>query len=534
MSRKSASAGYLKYAQEHPSVYDENGNFVDWKAEFKRKEDYLKTYYEEEEPEQFIREVMPAEYLDSFRSTEEVLPLVAFLEGTGQDEGLHSGKGTGLLKWTYATKPNGEPLTRAMEVYSDYKSIMRVKNNRFALINLCTYFGRNIYRKGADGAYHRVSTRVPSECLGLAIDLDYVKLEQLQRLFGRMETGLMPYPTYLVNSGAGVHLYYLFEKPVPLKDIQVQRYLGELKEQLTEVVWTGETSLASHRQYQGIYQDMRCPGSWTKFGYKNKSRCKYTLKAYKVGERVDLRYLEEYVDADKLPEVKESGSLSEERLTLEECASRYPEWYERVVVRGEHSRKKYGQNRGLLDWWEKIIAQEKSPTGFESDKAHVGNRFFCMRVFFVMAKKTASVSLEEAWERAVKLLPFMNGMARSEAEAFTLEDLKEAATYYEDNYVLWSNETIEKQTGIRVKLYATTRRNGKSRAEHLEEARAIRDIRQRRKGTSWSDGAGRPAKSQQVREWREKHPEGTKYACIRETGLDKKTVYKWWEEEGSK
>ena len=31
-----------------------------------------------------------------------------------------------------------------------------------------------------------------------------------------------------------------------------------------------------------------------------------------------------------------------------------------------------------------------------------------------------------------------------------------------------------------------------------------------------------------VYEWRSAHPEGRKVDCIRETGLDKKTVYKWW------
>lgn len=28
--------------------------------------------------------------------------------------------------------------------------------------------------------------------------------------------------------------------------------------------------------------------------------------------------------------------------------------------------------------------------------------------------------------------------------------------------------------------------------------------------------------------WRLEHPEGKKADCIRDTGLDKKTVYKWW------
>ena len=30
---------FLKYAQENPNVYDENGNFIDWRKEFSLKEE---------------------------------------------------------------------------------------------------------------------------------------------------------------------------------------------------------------------------------------------------------------------------------------------------------------------------------------------------------------------------------------------------------------------------------------------------------------------------------------------------------------
>jgi hypothetical protein len=42
---------------------------------------------------------------------------------------------------------------------------------------------------------------------------------------------------------------------------------------------------------------------------------------------------------------------------------------------------------------------------------------------------------------------------------------------------------------------------------------------------------GRPVgsnKSQIVANWQKEHPDSKKADCIRETGLDKKTVYKWW------
>lgn len=36
-------------------------------------------------------------------------------------------------------------------------------------------------------------------------------------------------------------------------------------------------------------------------------------------------------------------------------------------------------------------------------------------------------------------------------------------------------------------------------------------------------------KRETVRAWREEHPNGKKADCIRDTGLSKPTVLKWWE-----
>ena len=40
---------------------------------------------------------------------------------------------------------------------------------------------------------------------------------------------------------------------------------------------------------------------------------------------------------------------------------------------------------------------------------------------------------------------------------------------------------------------------------------------------------GRPDKAEIVRQWRLEHPEGRKVDCIKDTGLSKPTVYKWWD-----
>lgn len=41
--------------------------------------------------------------------------------------------------------------------------------------------------------------------------------------------------------------------------------------------------------------------------------------------------------------------------------------------------------------------------------------------------------------------------------------------------------------------------------------------------------AGRPSAQRRVYEWRQQHPEGRKADCHRDTGLDPKTIRKWWD-----
>jgi hypothetical protein len=48
--------------------------------------------------------------------------------------------------------------------------------------------------------------------------------------------------------------------------------------------------------------------------------------------------------------------------------------------------------------------------------------------------------------------------------------------------------------------------------------------------TTWNKvGNGRHNKAAEVAKWRADHIDGKKADCIRDTGLDKKTVYKWWD-----
>lgn len=170
--------------------------------------------------------------------------------------------------------------------------------------------------------------------------------------------------------------------------------------------------------------------------------------------------------------------------------------------------------KAVYDWWIRKL----------KEGAEQGHRYWCIMTLATYAQK-CGVPRETLEEDAYGLIPFMN----TKGDEFTEDDVMHALEAYTDSYATYPIDTIVWRTGIQIEK---NRRNGQKQSDHLEEARAIRDIRMRRQGRKWTDGNGRPDKLSVVAEWRSEHSEGTKAECIRETGLSKKTVYRWWEEAG--
>ena len=89
-----------------------------------------------------------------------------------------------------------------------------------------------------------------------------------------------------------------------------------------------------------------------------------------------------------------------------------------------------------------------------------------------------------------------------------------------------SREWIEDNTKVTI---PANKRNYRKQAVHMKIMSSTRDI-------LYPDGEWRyvpPTAEQTVREWQESHPAGKKADCIRETGLSKPTVYKWWNVENA-
>ena len=111
---------------------------------------------------------------------------------------------------------------------------------------------------------------------------------------------------------------------------------------------------------------------------------------------------------------------------------------------------------------------------------------------------------------------------------FTREDVKDALKALKANNKLLSTmasrEWIEKQTKV---VIQPNKRNGRKQAVHVKYMNIQRAFKVE---MGECTNGGRPDKAKIVEEWQESYPDGTKADCIRDTGLSKPTVYKWWRE----
>ena len=232
------------------------------------------------------------------------------------------------------------------------------------------------------------------------------------------------------------------------------------------------------------------------------------VEVYRVNQHpVNIEYLNRFVPT-KI-EIDEKKLFKESKLTLDQAKEKYPEWYENKVLKG--LRSYWTVKRDLYNWWIQQIKKEENGASY-------GHRYFCIMTLVIYGIK-CGLSKDEIKQDAIDLIPFLNGLNKE--EPFTEEDIKSALECYDERYNTFPLKDIEKLTNIRIER---NKRNGRKQEMHLKGARAIRDIN----NPNWRDGNGRKPKKDIVQKWRLEHPEGKKADCIRDTGLDKKTVYKWW------
>ena len=335
----------------------------------------------------------------------------------------------------------------------------------------------------------------------MAIDLDGVDtLDEWNFLMTQIDKGHemlsfvwgLPRPTYIVGSGTGLHLYFVFERPIPLFRSTVKE-LERLRRRITWQAWTqGASSLHDNVQYESLFQGFRMVGSITKNGERT--------RAFKVGEKVTVEYLNQYV-----PEEYRAVKFSyKSNLLLKDAKEKYPEWYQKRIVE-KKPKGTWVCKKDLYYWWIR-----KLKAGVQQ-----GHRYWCIMTLATYAKK-CDIPFEELEKDAYGLIPFMN----TKGDKFTEDDVLHALEAYNDSYITYPINTIIQRTDIPIQK---NKRNYRKRSIHLERARAVQAIDY--PNNSW---AGRNSKKVVVNQWQLDNPNGRKIDCVRETGLSKPTVLKWW------
>lgn len=415
-------------------------------------------------------------------------------EGLIQKENEESGsfKANPIAYWKNADDKKGHYRILFEDTFEE--TLKECQEADFAIINGISYFGRKNVQEHASKMY--------------AMIFDYdgvtdVKLNNFLHAAYSKSYDIYPVPNYVVTSGHGLHLYYIFEDPIPLfPNIKLQ--LKNLKYALTERMWNEYTSVEKSKQFQGINQGFRVIGGKTKIeGFRSKA---YLLNSHPCNLDMLCRFVPEENRID------ESKLFKESKLTIAEARKLYPEWYQSKIIDKEN-RRYWTCKRDLYDWWKMKIR-----TG-----ATYHHRYFNIMCLAIYAVKSG-IEWEELERDSYELIPFMNDV--NSENPFTEEDVQSALECFDLRYCTFPIDDISKLSGIAIQK---NKRNGRKQAVHLERARAVQDIDY--PDGSWREGNGRKTKKDVVAEWRDSHPDGKKADCIRDTGLTKPTVYKWWDGE---
>lgn len=433
--------------------------------------EYIKEQFDEKNMvlRNFGEQVSPwAMYEDIFDDLETVLPVVIITE----DESEKVGKSIIPM-----------PLEEAIERAADRNDM---------LLGGCTYFNNWISKKSA------------KDICTFIIDMDNVYSGPLQKAlqddWATASGDPLPMPTYIVNSGTGLHLYFVLSEPIPnykATTADLDRVYRALAiQQTTRRVYL-------KKQVQWFGQDFRIAGGLNKYDWEN--------TVFRVGEKWDIDDLAKAVGVDDVH------------------FTRYGEKRQKKPQQSRQRKKGQGwrTNRAFYDYTLRNC----------QDKTKEGNRYTSMCALSVIAWK-CGVPITELERDLLGLLPGYNkGAIRKVKE----KEVYSAMKMYNDKAMLTQRESLENWQGWE---FDPIPRNGRRRAEHLqanfwknEKGRpVVNSCRQNRELALQfmrenGEITGRPSAEQAVMEWQAAHPNGRKADCIRDTGLSKPTVYRWWKEE---
>ena len=446
----------------------------------------LNQFYEQIEPYDFYRYIFPEGTFERKGHYEDNKPnaIAVTIEKKYKENGI-----------AVELKRNGKG--KRYTITDNLDELNELNKAEFTIMSPISYYGKQRNAKNARYLY------------ALVFDLDGVDMPQLRDVLHQMDKDILPKATFVVNSGTGLHLYYVLDEPVPMYP-QNQLYMKELKYALTRQIWNRFTSTIKEPQMQGIMQGFRVIGTCTKLGEK------FPVVAYSVGDRISLEELLTFIPDSNGEQQHVKSIMMKSRLSIEEAKEKYPDWYEKRIVRKER-RGRWTIKRDLYDWWLNRIRNE----------IKVGHRFYGIMTLAIYAKKCC-IEEGELMRDAYSLLDIYDDMSVEDINRFTEDDIKCALEMYNEDYVTFPRDDIAKLSGLQIEK---NKRNGRKQEEHLKRCRIIQMASDEVDGTDWRIGNGRKSKKNVIMEYMRENPGITKKAAIaRAVGVDRNTVIKYYDE----
>lgn len=472
--------------------------------------------YAEVEPMDFYRELFPQGLID--KSTEsktlnkgvgKVQLLVESKTGIGNKKGYGENFYDDLSVLETAISQSCTAYEQLENSNTEYFKVL-------CMMNACTYFGGretkavNMYEITA--LIVEIDSLLGTPAAGDAPDTqDFRGLKNLFHQLrpvtmarsGKVRNPLYPSPTFIVCSGNGVHLYYVFDEPIRVNRAFIPDQYNALdtyKEILMRCMWNPVKQITNKPvEIQSINQKYRVVGSPTKNGS--------ITRAFRYGDKVSISYMNSFCK-----ELKYSDPDSGEFI----CA---PEIYRLQPNTGERTGKKVSDKRHVRKSFMHRGAYDKALERIK-EFAKEGRRYYFLYCLAATAR-SCNVSYDELEKDSYELLDYLDGLTVNPDNRFTEHDVQCALANYRYDGPYMSRKTYEQL--CQIKCPAPHKRNGRTRAEHLAYAREIR-MQKLKEGT----GKTKEKKWWPVFIYRTMYLDGTRKDCTEKTGVKKSAVYKWW------
>ena len=410
----------------------------------------------------------------------------------------------------------------------------KVENCNIVLsnVNLNSYFGNRRVRGNIDKIF------------GLIIEVDGVMKEyQIKHLINEIEQVHIPVPNFIVNSGHGVHLYYVLDEPISFhkKSYSIYPVITNILNALRDLIWTPKVS-----DLKPEVMDLN--KGYSIIGSKNRKNKELVVTAYSVNPlKFSLEYLRSFID---IPVDNLDYDISfppRNKVSREEAVKLYPYWavlkfpdlftdeersklLEEIKQKRLLSKKKtYIEGRTaticnikLYEWFLELLKEPKN--------IRHGNRYKCMVALAIYGVK-CGLDKEQVASDLKELLPMFNSVEKNmEDSSFLMseKDIKNALYVYKNqNSHLYTFDWIMNFTGIEYVKKTKRREKPLSQEEHLKLAREKRDeLHPNGSWRGYSDGAVK----QKILNFIKENPSADFNTCVKNCDCSRVSVNNYWDE----